>query len=209
MLNVILRYKTSLLIAFLVIFHTVGVIGLQSEWRADFLKLSFLNLSLALAALVLGREKHSVIFYVYALFIVLVGMSAEWVGVHTGKLFGNYSYGENLGIKIWGVPLIIGINWLILTMCSTSVLAFTKWPMWVKAIVSAALMTALDLLIEPVAIASDYWSWQGDIPEFNYLSWFFISLVLHLGYYKLGLAERNKVALGLFVILTVFFISLQ
>ncbi|SFT80378.1 putative membrane protein [Lishizhenia tianjinensis] len=208
MIQQLQQYKTILLLGILIIFHTVGLIGLQSDMRQDFLQLSFLNLSLAFIVLLVGREKHSLRFYLYAFFIVLTGMTAEWIGVHTGQLFGNYSYGENLGIKIWGVPIIIGINWLILTMGSTSILAFTKWPLVVKAMASAVLMTALDLLIEPVAIANEYWMWEGDIPSFNYLSWFFISLVLHLGYFALGLAEKNKVAVGLFFILSLFFICL-
>lgn len=208
MLEIYQRYKDFILLSILVIFHTVGLVGLQSEMRESFLSLSFLNLSLAFCILLLARKNYSVKFLLYAFFIVLVGMSAEWIGVHTGKLFGNYTYGKNLGIKIWDVPLIIGINWLVLTLCSTSIIAFTKWPLVIKAIASAALMTGLDLLLEPVAIASDYWTWQGEIPSFNYLSWFFISLALHLGYFKLGLAEKNKVAVGLFFILSLFFICL-
>ncbi|MDX1446496.1 carotenoid biosynthesis protein [Lishizhenia sp.] len=208
MIQQLQRYKTGILLGILLIFHTVGLIGLQSEMRQDFLKLSFLNLSLAFVVLLLGRKNHSRKFYIYAFTIVLTGMVAEWIGVHTGHLFGNYSYGENLGVKIWDVPLIIGINWLVLTMGSTSILAFTNWPILLKAIASAALMTALDLLIEPVAIANEYWMWEGDIPSFNYLSWFFISLVLHFGYFTLGLAEKNKVAVGLFCILSLFFLCL-
>lgn len=208
MIQQLQRYKTLILLGILVIFHTVGIVGLQSAMRQDFLELSFLNLSLAFAVLILARQNHSKRFYIYAFTIVLTGMIVEWIGVHTGHLFGNYSYGETLGIKIWGVPLIIGINWLILTMCSTSILAFTNWPIIIKALFSALLMTGLDLLIEPVAIANKYWMWEGEIPSFNYLSWFFISLALHLGYFALGLAEKNKVAVGLFFILSLFFICL-
>ncbi len=191
------------------IFHTVGVIGLQTEWRDDFLKLSFTNLIVSFVILLLARKKHSLKFYFFLCFVFLVGMSVEWIGTKTGYLFGNYQYGANLGYKIYGVPLIIGVNWAVLTICSCSIIAYLKLNNVLKALLSAGLMTGLDFLIEPVAIASDYWTWQGDIPAFNYLCWFVISFFVHWVYFKLNLAEKNKVAVALFVILAVFFIILN
>ena len=41
-------------------------------------------------------------------------MLTEAIGVNTGLLFGTYEYGANLGFKIFGVPLIIGVNWTVL-----------------------------------------------------------------------------------------------
>lgn len=43
-------------------------------------------------------------------------MLAEILVVSYGIIFGNYKYGEILGYKVLGVPLIIGINWCILTL---------------------------------------------------------------------------------------------
>ena len=40
----------------------------------------------------------------------LVGMLSEIIGVKYGFIFGEYSYGNALGIKFMGVPLIIGIK---------------------------------------------------------------------------------------------------
>ena len=50
-----------------------------------------------------------------------IGFSAELIGVHSGMLFGNYSYGNNLGLKLAEVPLIIGINWGVLAVTSASI----------------------------------------------------------------------------------------
>lgn len=201
--------KDWVLIAFLVIFHTVGVFGMTSDYRETFLSLSFTNLIVSFLILMLARKQHSIKFYGYLLFIFIVGMGVELIGTKTGYLFGEYSYGKNLGFKFYGVPLIIGINWAVLTICSCSIAHYLNVNNFIKAIVSSALMTGLDFLIEPVAITSDYWTWEGEIPLFNYVCWFLISFLLHLLFFKLKLAEKNKVAVALFVILAIFFIVLN
>ena len=50
-----------------------------------------------------------------ALSIFLIGMIAEILGVNFGIIFGEYEYLDNLGIKIFGVPIIIGVQWILLT----------------------------------------------------------------------------------------------
>jgi putative membrane protein len=43
-------------------------------------------------------------------------------------------------------------------------------------------MTSLDYLIEPVAIALDFWQWENNIiPIRNYVAWWIIASIL--GYY--------------------------
>jgi hypothetical protein len=55
------------------------------------------------------------------LIVYLIGMIVELIGVNTGLLFGAYHYGENLGIKVFGVPLLIGINWVVLTFLTAHI----------------------------------------------------------------------------------------
>jgi putative membrane protein len=67
-------------------------------------------------------------------------------------------------------------------------------------------MTLLDVLIEPVAIESDFWHWtNGSIPLYNYISWFFVALPIIYAYFKLNLAETNKVFNALFILMILFF----
>lgn len=203
------KYKAWLLIAVLIILHTVGLVGLSLEdYREDFLALSFVNLLISFIILLIARYQHSRQFYVFVLFAFLLGMAAEWIGVHTGLLFGNYSYGESLGYKLFGVPIIIGVNWVMLTIISTSIAAHLRANWVLKAVVSALLMLVLDLFIEPVAIVSDYWTWEGEIPLSNFVGWFIITLLLHLIYFRFKLAEKNKVAVALYCIQLLFFIIL-
>jgi putative membrane protein len=62
--------------------------------------------------------------------------------------------------------------------------------------------------MEPVAITSDFWHWKGDIPLYNYVCWFIVSLVLQAVYFRNQLAESNKVHDVLLFSMTVFFLSL-
>ena len=205
-----LSYKDLILISVLVIFHTVGVFGIKSDSKDYFLSLSFMNLMLSFIVLLIARKQFSTKFLLGVLTVFCLGIGVEWIGIHTGYLFGSYSYGENLGVKLDGVPLIIGVNWVVLTICSCTLSDFLlKKNLVSRALLSAALMTGLDFLIEPVAIVSDYWTWTGEIPAYNYLCWFVISFIIHLGWYKLKLSEENKVPLALYCILVVFFVVLN
>lgn len=199
------RYKSSLLILLLIIFYTVGTIGLLSENRSSFLELSFLNLAISFLILILGRITHSIRFYVFCVVGFFIGMGAEWLGVHTGYLFGDYVYGKNLGPLWSGVPLIIGINWIMLTIIAAAVVAKLKSHWLLKAFLATLLMLSLDLLIEPVAIESDYWTWNGAIPVSNFIGWFLVALLLQILYFGNRLNEPNKVAVVLFFIQLVFF----
>ena len=204
-------YRSELLILLLFIFYTVGTVGiLLPETREQFLSLSFFNLILSFSILLLGRKEHSLQTYVFIVCCFMTGMTVEWIGIHTGWLFGNYYYGENLGFKWLGVPLVIGINWSMLVFTSGSFFAQTSWKPWLKALASAGLMTGLDVLMEPVAMKSDFWHWSNNtIPIFNYTCWFFISwALLWIGFY-FNRIETNKVSKALFILLAVFFTLLN
>jgi len=203
------RYKTYFLITLLVIFYGVGLVGLSSDSREYFLKLSFFNLALSFSILLLARVQHNAKFYLFVLFAFFFGMSAEWIGVHTGFLFGDYVYGESLGLKWFGVPIIIGVNWIMLTMISASVLQLLKIHWLLKAIGATCLMLLLDILIEPVAIVSDYWHWNGEIPVSNFIGWIIIAFVLQTLYFGAKLAEPNKVGISLYIIQVLFFLTLN
>jgi putative membrane protein len=121
-------------------------------------------------------------------------------------LFGDYQYGKNLGFKLVEIPLVIAVNWAMLSFSALAIVFFLRVPLVVKALLSAALMTFLDVLIEPVAITSDFWSWaDGIIPMYNYVCWFVLSFFLHFWLLKRGVVEQNTVGIGLYVVLVLFF----
>jgi putative membrane protein len=206
-----IRSKENILILFLVIFYTVGTVGiLLPEYRDTLLPLSPLNLIISFSALLLSRKNNFLPFLLMLLLCFIVGIAVELIGTKTGLLFGVYAYGENLGLKFMGVPWIIGLNWGILIVSTASLMQRLKTSRFVKAVLAALLMTALDVLIEPVAIESDFWSWKsGEIPIYNYICWFFIAFSLQWFNFNSKAVESNKVANSLFIIMTLFFLILN
>lgn len=205
-----MKRKEIILSGILVIFYTVGIIGTHiSAYKDSFFGLSYFNLLLSFAILILARNDKNKAFWGFVGFAFFIGMLVEWIGVHTGLLFGNYYYGKNLGFKVFEVPLVIGINWAMLTVVSSSIVNKINSNRSTKILLSALVMTFFDVLMEPVAIRSDFWSWKDDvIPFYNYVCWFVISLILQVIYFRFNLVESNKVHNSLFTCMAVFFVSL-
>ena len=194
---------------FTIIFYSVGVVGISlKSFRELFLPFSWGILLLSFLALMLSIKAKEKRFYFFVAFCFFIGMTAEIIGVQTGLLFGDYFYGPNLGFKVFGVPLIIGLNWIILLICSASF--FTKIKSRsIRVFVSAGLMVVMDYLMEPVAVELNFWTWKGDIPIYNFICWFILSLLLHFIYDILNLNAPNKYARFLFCILALFFVILN
>jgi putative membrane protein len=202
--------KSHYTLAVVFILHAVGVAGFNSEWKDYFQLLTPLNLLISIIALLLFQEGKNALFWITAVGIYVAGFGVEWLGVKTGQIFGVYEYGATLGLKLDGIPLMIGVNWLMLALVSAGVTSRMPLPWFMKAIVAAALMVFLDFLIEPVAMAFDMWNWDGMvIPIQNYIAWYVIALMMLLVYFYLPFGKSNKVAAGLYLILFGFFTLLN
>lgn len=201
-----MKRKQLIYLLILLIFYIVGTVGILIGNKANFLPLSPLNLLLSFVILLFSYKKKSFKLFLSIALVGFVGFSAELIGVHTGYLFGDYFYGKNLGYKVFEVPLIIAVNWAMLSIVSISLFQKLPIPKIAIALLSASLMTALDFLIEPVAMKSDFWMWSnGSIPTFNYVCWFLIAFPLHYFLLKRNVIEQNQVSIGLLVILFLFF----
>lgn len=202
--------KQNLLLVVLIIFYTVGLIGLHTDYRYYFLGLTPFNLLLSFACLYLSFRDYSLKKHVDILLVGIAGYVIEWIGVHTSILFGHYHYGSVLGYEIDGIPLIIALNWILLTFTSTTIVHKWKIPLVLKALIAGGLMTALDWIIEPVAIRYGFWSWSYHvIPPYNYGCWMIFSSLFAYWVLSRKTVETNKVSIGLFVILVLFFAILN
>ncbi|RYU90584.1 carotenoid biosynthesis protein [Mucilaginibacter terrigena] len=199
-------------IIIIVLFHVVGLVGLSiPATRPLFLQIVPFHLLLMLVVITLGHEKQDNRFGKFILSVFLLGFIAEWVGVHTGVLFGNYAYGKTLGLKLFDIPLMIGVNWFLLVYAVgvTMQRSRLKSPFF-RVITGAAILVTLDLLIEPVAVKFDYWQWlDGIIPLKNYICWFLLS-VLMLGIFEwFKFKKQGKAAVVLLITEFVFFGALN
>ncbi len=201
---------------FLIIFYSVGLVGLGlPSFRELFIGLMPLTLLLSMAILLLFHNRWRSTDGMVLLFIAITGYLIEVLGVITGHVFGSYWYGSALGLKAFDTPLIIGLNWAMLTYCAFAIMEPTRlfWPL--KAIAGAFLMVAYDLVMEPAAPLLSMWDWHhwyidGWIaPLRNYQAWFIISLVFLSGMHLARIRTGNRLAPWLFSIQMVFFLALN
>ena len=192
--------------------YAVGVGGILSPFRDYFLLLTPLNL---LFTVFISLKKEPLLrkrnFLAFAGIAWLTGFFIEVAGVHTGVIFGEYWYGKTLGWKVWDVPLMIGVNWLLLSYCAgETVRIFKNLPAWVRALLAAGIMVALDVLIEPVAMQLDFWDWEGhQIPLQNYIAWFVVATFLAIIYQRLPERPVNQVAIFALLLQFLFFVILN
>ncbi len=194
----------------IVALHLVGVIGLSlPEFRNFFLILTPAHLLITMILLLFYHRGWSEAFPIFAGAAFWIGFGSEIIGIHTGYLYGNYVYGTTLGPKLWDVPLVIGVNWFILSYLTGSI--FHKIPNdWHAAFLGAAAMTALDYILEPVAVALDFWAWKGDsIPLSNYLGWFGVSFLVHIIWRKAIFEKSNPMAAFILMTWILFFTILN
>lgn len=191
----------------LCVLYAVGVICMFiPSLKPLVLPLSPLNLFLSFLILLNAYHwKKNII--IGAALVFFLGYVAEWIGVHTSFLFGHYWYGNTLGIKINGIPLIIGINWAMLTICSVGLSSkVTKSPL-LQALLTGLIMTATDWIMEPVAMKNDYWHWKdGIIPTYNYICWFGLATLAGWLINLRSKPQLNKTSLVLFILINLFFI---
>lgn len=191
--------------------HLAGILGLSYELiRPIFITLVPFNL---LANLVLILYFHPIwtkTFVAVCLFVMLAGFGIEVVGVQTQVIFGNYWYKTTLGYKIWGVPLIIAINWLIVIYTSQAVVSFLKLSTLLHILLATLLTVGLDVLIEPIAVRFDFWDWSGSVvPLQNYIGWAVTALFFHIIFTFSKSFQANKVAVTLYLCEILFFLILQ
>jgi uncharacterized membrane protein len=190
--------------------HGVGAVGLSlPEYRELFLSLTPVHLLMTMGLILVYHKGWSEAFPVVAGATFCIGFGSELIGVHTGYLYGDYVYGPTLGLTLWEVPLVIGVNWFILSYLTASV--FHKIPSDAyAAFLGASAMTALDYILEPVAVSLEYWAWKLEIiPLSNYLGWFGVSFLIQLIWRKANFDKQNPLATFLLLVWILFFTLLN
>ncbi len=185
-------------IALIIILHTVGFLGFSiAQMRPAFISLVPWHLLLMFVIIALNHQSLGAQFFRYALVVILAGFAVEFIGIHWHWPFGNYEYHDTLGPKLWGVPLIIGINWLLLTYTIGVVMQQTRLKsIAARVIIGAFLLVLLDMVVEPAAIKLDYWQWANNkIPLSNFVSWFIVSVLMLCLFEAFKFKKQNLVPL--------------
>lgn len=226
MIKNISKYQVATAVA--IFFHSIGLLGILFFKTDFFIQSTPINLLLSFSLLVWTQGSKNIAFVLFMAAAFLTGFFAEVVGVNTGLLFGDYSYGKVLGFQFMKVPFIIAVNWFIIIYCcgiSTHTLLLkvinkvatdTKEPPMILKAMSvivdgATLAVTFDWLMEPVAVKLGFWTWHGDgsIPLYNYICWFIISMLLLTIFHFCRFEKRNKFAVNLLLIQALFFLILR
>ena len=160
-----------------------GFFGILSDQKDFFLSSSPYVLMVTLFLLVVNNSLEKK-FLLRLFYIFFLGLTVEIIGVNFSFFFGEYKYGDNLGIKIFDVPIVIGFNWVLLIILTGNFAdrIFQKSILG-KVLFGSTMMILLDLLIEISAPKLDYWEFTiNPVPFSNYFWWFVFSILFHLIY---------------------------
>ncbi len=192
--------------------HLVGLLGVVAYDPTLILNLTPINLLFSTVVILgFGYPEGA---WRWAL-IAYITYGVEVIGVQTGFPFGDYAYGWRLGPHIYDTPPMIGVLWLV-TLMGTMYWAQrlvgdkedTKSHLF-RAALTATLMVAFDLIMEPVATKAGFWNWSGDhIPIKNYIAWWVIAFALAWAWRKTSHLRTNRAAGLLLIVQASFFIGL-
>jgi len=127
--------------------------------------------------------------------LLLAGLATffiEVAGVATGKIFGNYAYTDILGAPLFGVPPLIGFNWMLVLFGSINLAQIISRRTPLTIAVATLCAPLFDYVMEPVAVAFHYWQWYtGTPPLQNYIVWGVISGILCSAYLLLRCSAQR------------------
>lgn len=194
-------------IFFLWLINISGFFGMLSDQNEFFLSTTPYVLSLTLLLLILNHDLSDKKSKIGLMLIFLFGLIVELLGVNYGLFFGDYSYGDNLGSKIYGVPYVIGFNWVLLIIATGSVSdKLIKGRKIYKIIFASFLMVLIDLLMEKSAPKLDFWEFViSPVPFSNYLWWFIFSLCFQYIFFKTVKTKEYNLSSNILVIQFIFF----
>ena len=194
-------------IFFLWLINISGFFGILSDQNEFFLSTTPYVLSLTLLLLILNHDLSDKKSKTGLILIFLFGLIVEILGVNYGLFFGEYSYGANLGPKIYEVPYVIGFNWVLLIIATGSISdKLIKGKEIYKILFGSFLMVLVDLLIEKSAPKLDFWEFLiSPVPFSNYLWWFIFSLCFQYIFFKTVKTKEYNLSSNILVIQFLFF----
>ncbi len=206
--------KPNISIIIILIFHAVGFIGFYIPvLQGYFMRLVPFHLLLMVGILIINHRNRGRRFWTFFIGTAFAGYFIEVLGTKTGLIFGNYYYGGTLGFKVLDVPLLIGLNWVLLIYSVGYIMKLTQLDsIFLKAFFGALMLVLLDICLEHVAMYFDYWTWEFYIIPFqNYVGWFAFSFLMLLYFFSFKFKSKQQgiVAIAMYFTQLAFFLALN
>jgi putative membrane protein len=200
------RYNIAVFLMFF--FNIIGSCALLSPLLKPIILLfTPVNLLFIFLLFYWSHNDYSLVFIRLLAVVFSLGLAVEIIGVNYKFVFGEYSYGETLGLKLFNTPLVMGINWLNLSLGSFGIISFFTEKKFLLILLSSLLMVSLDYIIEPIAINLDFWSWKNvSVPIHNYFGWFFCAIIAQILIVFSEQKIKPKIAFGVLGSQLVFFL---
>lgn len=174
-----------------------------------FLSLSPISLIFTFLIVLFYNVEFSLKQLSVTLLIISLSFICEIIGVNSGILFGSYEYGNNLAPLIFGVPLVIGLNWFVLTISCGNIshYIFSKNKIFSISF-GSFLMLILDFVMEQVSGNIDFWYFNDKNLLFNYITWFLLGLLNQYIYQSFMNKKNLIISINIYFSFFVFFLIL-
>ncbi|MFC2081423.1 carotenoid biosynthesis protein, partial [Bacteroidota bacterium] len=108
-------------ISFLRSWFLIGILGFAIPFTHHIFRhiIPFTILLMTLLTL-LYHQPRNMRFWQITSLVAVLGFGIEVAGIKTGFIFGAYRYGGILGPKIAEVPIIMGVNWVLMVYGSVA-----------------------------------------------------------------------------------------
>ena len=185
-----------------------GVFGILVIDFDLFLSLSPISLIFTFLIVVCSNIEVSYKSFATIIIIFFLSIISEIIGVNYGILFGSYYYGDNLGYSIYGVPLVIGLNWVVLTVSSGNIAIYFFENKYLSIFIGSLLMLILDVIMEQVSGNIDFWYFNDESLIFNYITWFLLGACNQYFYQSLNYTKNLVISVNVYLSFIVFFLIL-
>ncbi len=105
------------------------------------------------------------------------GLLLESAAIITGWPYGRFTYGEKIGVLLFGiVPWTVPFAWTPLVCAATAIARRWTATAWAGILVSGALLVAIDIVLDPAAVAQGFWRFEAPgvfygVPAQNFAGW--------------------------------------
>lgn len=107
--------------------------------------------------------------------LVAYSYAIEWVGVTTGWPYGAFTYGVDLGPMVAGIPVGLPVFFVPLVVNAYLLALLVTRRRVVTLAVALGLVLAIDLVLDPAAVALGFWAYEAGayygVPASNYAGW--------------------------------------